>query len=346
MEKLNTDHIHFSYIIGIGRSGTTLLSKLLNYHKQCLVSPELEFAVFFMGHFGSKTRFTEAEYKTIVRFFELYALRHPVLKEILNTDKLFEELRGQEFSDYASLIKFLHLRFNIYQKPIEEIRLIIDKNPSYTLHTEKLLKLDAESRFICMIRDYRANILSRKQSIEFRSPDTAFNCYRWLFFNKRVYRHLKRKDIFMLLKYEDLAFQPQEELTRVFDFLKISSVEEARNAYKEKDVLLDVESVKGMRERYNKTFSDIERPVFTDRVEAWKKELSEKDLKICETICGNLALKFGYEKTLKISWSERFRIKASVFPQRVWASYDYYKEFVLYYVSPAVKLKRIEQKQA
>ena len=48
--------IHF--IIGIGRSGTTLLSQLLNNHKEIQALPEANFLVFFLNQFQNKKQFT------------------------------------------------------------------------------------------------------------------------------------------------------------------------------------------------------------------------------------------------------------------------------------------------
>lgn len=347
MNLSELEHLRYGYIIGIGRSGTTLLTKLLNYHKNCRVSLELEFTIFFMHAYSGKTVFTEKEYLEIADFFEAYNLRHPVLKLVIDPKALFEELKTLNPDNYLTLTQFLHTKFNFYGKPFSQVELVLDKNPSYTLHPDKLFSFSRDVKFIYIVRDYRANILSRKQSIHYRTPKTAFNAYRWLFYNKKAFADLQSGKFPMhLVRYEDLAIAPNDSLVKMCSFLNISAKAEDMNFYQGKEPqLFNIEKVKSESERYKKMFSDIEKPVFTNRIEAWKTELTEKDIKICEAICGSFAEKLGYQPVYNLSFIQKLTIKASFFGDYVWALYDYYKEFILYYASPAVKLKRIKQKQ-
>lgn len=52
--SIKSKHIQTHYIIGIGRSGTTLLSKLLNQHQNCLVTLETDFVTFFTSRLKKK----------------------------------------------------------------------------------------------------------------------------------------------------------------------------------------------------------------------------------------------------------------------------------------------------
>lgn len=347
MNLSELEHLRYGYIIGIGRSGTTLLTKLLNYHKNCWVSLELEFTIFFMHAYSDKTIFTEKEYREITDFFEAYNLRHPVLKLVIDPEALCEELKNAKPGNYLALTKFLHTKFNFYRKPFSEIELVLDKNPSYTLHPDKLFRFSTDVKFLYLVRDYRANILSRKQSVLHRTPKVAFNAYRWLFYNKKAFGKLKAGILPVhLIHYEDLAMAPDETLAKACSFLGISAKAEDTNFYRGKEPrLFDIEKVKAVSERYKKMFSDIEKPVFIDRIEAWKTELTEKDIKICEAICGRFAEKLGYKPVYNLSFMQKLIIRAPFLGDYIRALYDYYKEFILYYASPAVKLKRIKQKR-
>jgi hypothetical protein len=342
------EKINYAYIVGIGRSGTTLLSKLLNRHRNCMVSLEIHFLIFFKDHFESKEKYDEADYRLICNFFDVYTEKHPMLKLMLNTSDLFRELCESEIKDYNSLTKFIHLKFDFFNKPVNELELLVDKNPSYTLHVDKLLRFSPEARFIYMVRDHRANILSRKQSIESRSPDTAFNSYRWLFYNRRALKEMKRhKGLFFMVKYEDLVTNNAAVMNKIIEFLALSTREEDMNYYKDEHQTTlsgHMNEIKGMKERYKKTFSDLEKPVFTDRIEKWKQDLPEKDIIVCDVICGKLAETYGYKIESRIGILKTAAVRLQTLPAFLQAVYDFYKEFILYKVSPSIKMRRIRQK--
>ncbi len=334
--------INYAFIIGIGRSGTTLLSKLLNEHKSLMVSVEIDFLIFFHNELKSNIQFSKSELDRVVLFFEYSAVKHPALSAIINLSSLRTKLEKQAFKDYNTLTKFLHLQFNYFEKPVKDIKYIIDKNPSYSLHIDTLTKYLHQSKYIFIYRDYRSNILSRKQSIEFRAPNTAFNCYRWLFYTRYVYRKSKDNPTIFSISYESLVNDNKTILKEIYHFLNIESNEEVSEYYKTiVHKSIDFEQIKTLKNRYNKLISESEKPVYKDRKMAWKTELTQKDIEICEIICGTFAQKLGYKKSLKLSIFKRAYIKMITIFHYFWAVYDFYKEFGLYYINATIKLKRI-----
>jgi len=343
LEESKFGNIRYSFIIGLGRSGTNLLSKLFNQQKSVLTSIDIEFVIFFHHSFSKKRCFEKTDFKLICEYFELYSYYQPILKELIDTEKLYNDLCNQSFANYADLTKFLHLQFNFFNKPIDTLELIIDKNPSYSLHVSTLLKLDSRAKFICLVRDYRANILSRKQSVEHRSPNTAFNCYRWFFYNRRILKQAKRKEQLLIAKYEDLAINPEGMMEEFVRFLGIAENQPNYYSQQDKDKFFN-QTNKSINNRYENIISNLESPVYTTRINAWEKELSQKDKELCEAICGELGKQFGYEVSQNLSSSKKLYLKAISFHHFLRASYDYYKEFYLYFVSPRIKLMRIRQK--
>lgn len=334
---------NYHYIIGIGRSGTTLLSKLLNNHKSCLVTLETDFVIFFYNSFYNKTSFTNQDFNLICKYFDLYFEMNPTVIDYFNSKTLHDDLKKSNFTSFQELIEFIYLRFNFLNKPINDIKTIIDKKPSYTLHVDDLLKLNTNSLFIYLIRDYRANILSRKQSVERRNPNTAFNAYRWLFFNKKMSKFLlKYPSKILTVKYENLATNTSLEMSSMYEFLGLSTTENDITFYSNEK--LKPINKSAHIERVKKTHSDLEKPIFTDRIEAWKTELTSSEIEICECICGDFAETLGYKKTKHISFIKKSIITLKYFSQYIKASYDYRKEFLLFYVSPNIKLSRIQSK--
>lgn len=336
------------YIIGIGRSGTTLLSKLLNQHQNCLTVLETDFVIFFYSSFKHKTKFTQTDFKLVTDYFELYFKLNTSVIDYFKLHNLHQDLSSAEINSYTDLIEFIYMRFNYLKKPIDDIDIIIDKKPSYSLHINEILLLNPDAKFIYLIRDYRANILSRKQSVERRTANIVFNAYRWLFFNKKINSFQKQhQKIIKEVKYEDLVMYPKETMNAIYDFLGLSQVEKKSSYYENQIIKTSpskISSEEILNNRNQKTLDDIEKPIFKSRLDSWKEGLNKKEIELSEIICGTYGIKKGYTNTRNITSIKQLIIKFICLPEYFIALYDYSKEFILIKITAKRKLKRIKHK--
>lgn len=350
MQTTNLDKIPIYYILGIGRSGTTLLTSLLGMHNQVWAVPESTFLSFFYAAYRHKTQWTDKEIEIFINYILFIFKSHPPLGWSFDPEKLKDTLNNlPKHSNYADFCKATYFHFiqSNYPKDTNNIAFILDKNPSYILYWEKILHLDTlhKPKFLLMIRDYRANILSRQQSIHSKTPHTAFNAYRWFFFNKRL-NHLlgMHPNSCLLVRYESLSMDTNKQLSDICHFLGIEyDINMLAFHQHEKQVFesnLAAASEKPLR--YQKKYGDLAKPVNTTRVEAWKTELPLKDRLIAEYICGKMGKQFGYEPTLQISFLQRVGLFFTTLIPFFKAAYDVYKDDVLFYVSPSIKLRRLK----
>ena len=160
--KLNDVEIH--YIIGLGRSGTTLLLRELGKYEHVLSNPESLFVLDFLYvQNPSKIMSPKRISFFLERIFTIKTGRFVSL-DIWNIDKnsLIESIKNHDYIRFIDLIKLVHLNSKFSLKK-NNIRTIIDKNPPYTLHVEKLIKLDKKSKFVGIYRFYLDNIISRNK---------------------------------------------------------------------------------------------------------------------------------------------------------------------------------------
>jgi hypothetical protein len=111
-------HKQTHYIIGIGRSGTTLLSKLLNQHKNCLVTLETDFVIFFYHSFKDKTIFSKNDFELIANYFNLFFKINPTVKPYFNNTNLLQDLSSTNFKSYQELIDFYLFSLQLYSQTI------------------------------------------------------------------------------------------------------------------------------------------------------------------------------------------------------------------------------------
>ncbi len=123
--------------------------------------------------------------------------------------------------NFEELIKVVYASFpSFFDK--DEIKIIGDKNPIYSIYPSRLVKLFPNAKFIHLNRDYRDNILSIKK-VDFEAPFTGLLAWRWRYSAKLIEKtKQKNQEKFLTLRYEDLVSDPEKELKQLCSFLGIS----------------------------------------------------------------------------------------------------------------------------
>ena len=334
-----------NYIIGIGRSGTSLLMSLLGAHPIIHTTPENYFSIFFSNAFQNKTVFSPQDIRLIHRFNIAFGKLQPYVgfNYILNdaSDLLNNGFKGT----YLELCNEIYLSFQHTTLQNEAVSSIIDKNPSNTLFTDRLLKFNPEAKFILMVRDYRANMLSRKESIDFFTPDVAFNSFRWNYFTKKA---LQLKDRFpdkvLLVRYEDIVNSTDETLHTIFSFLEVETINSEDLRARERASYLDFENDEKLKssDRIQKKYGDLAKPIFKNRTDKWKESLTHSEIQVAESICGLTGAQVGYQATQEIPVlkSIDFKLKNSFKSLKV--NLIFQKDYLFFYLPIEFKLKRFE----
>jgi len=336
------------FIIGIGRSGTTLLTSLLNNHPQIHALPEANFWLFFLHAFKNKKEFTEADINLIFEQIELYKLSHPILGWSFDTSATkqlaLEYVRSGKNVNYQQLCILICENFKVVEYDKSQAKVILDKNPSATLYVNQISEAFPDAKFIYMVRDYRANVLSRKQSIYMKSPHLARNAYRWLWFNKRALNFQKKNEEKVLrVRYEDLAEDPDTVLKNVCSFFGVDSNLMLTQGNQYAELSEKPEILERHKTYFAKKYADLAKPVNKERINAWQSELSKKEIAALDAVCSGFASEFGYKAFTPVSFANKAGIKITNVFNSIRTSVFMNKEYFVYYFSPAVKLKRIKE---
>ena len=347
--SLNPINKQLHFIVGIGRSGTTLLTKLLNNHPDIHCLPEANFLAFFLQKYKNKKNFTSTEVDTIFIQIKLFSLSNPWVGWELNIDKtkqiIFKWIEKNNEINYQNLCKIIYSNFEVVGFDKENANTLIDKNPSFTLFLDQINQTFTNSKFIFIVRDYRANILSRKQSVYLESANISYNSYRWNFFNKNVISFQeKNKDKVLLVRYEDLITNPDFELKKACNFLNLKDDYILTNENDQyKNLPSNISVLSKHNNRFEKKYTDLSKSINTDRLDSWRKELTTDEIKTCEAICGNFAENFGYKTIHKIDFIERKVMQFKNIKYFIKAFISVYKEQIIFYITPTIKLKRLRK---
>ncbi len=287
----STDQNKFHFIVGIGRSGTTLLMSMLNAHPAIQATPEINFFNFFSAQWQSRKHFSEADKKQVMQFVLRY--KHHNFSGFGFDLGHFEK---QESSSFHALYKNFYSSFT-YGGEKKQSRFFFDKNPINSLYLERIIRLFPDSKFVFLLRDPRAGYLSRKQKVNFRSTNIYFNAYRWLLYNQEVQNYVTQyPEKFFILRYEDLVSATEHEMRRMASFFHFDYDERMLSFHENVTKNSFQKAAEEQQERALTKYSDLSKPVNTSRMNAWAHELSAEEIHIIDTITSPLASAFGYEK--------------------------------------------------
>ena len=198
------------FVVGVPRSGTTLLRVLLDSHSQILALPETP---WLTGAYG----------------------RDPSLREMLRglSDGpygMVENVAGVEAEDVLAAGRhFLDSLFAPILKKRGK-RVLAFKTPADIRHLDFLTRLLPGGSYIHITRDGRDVALSQvakkgsffKDLREYRRLSFGNAFRRWMEWEQRARAILAREGVRVIrLRYEDLVMEPRRELQRIMDFLSL-----------------------------------------------------------------------------------------------------------------------------
>lgn len=276
------------FIVGRPRSGTTLLRVLFEAHPNVLIPPESPFIISLYKKYGKVVLWNEKIIKEFCEdlFKQRYFDKWLIDKEVLYNS--LKEIKGE--STFQTMVKKVCLTYSsVFKK--DEILLIGDKNPAYSLFIHRIHKLFPEAKIIHITRDYRDNYLSLIK-VNFEVPIVPLVIYRWKFAYRRMQKLKKRcPELIYSIKYEDLASEPEVQFRDICQFLGIDYDPSVMSFYQKKS---EVEKAYAGSDEISQVHKSLFNPISTVRMNLWQTEMNARDIRIADLVAGNSAEKAGY----------------------------------------------------
>jgi hypothetical protein len=297
------------FVVGVGRSGTTLLRMMLDAHPQLAIPPETHFINPFIQASG-RLRFTPSSAaRTIVhderrRWGDFGLVEEDLLAR-------FEAI--ENFNTTDALRAF----YRLYADKHDKARWG-DKTPDYVRKMKKIQKTLPEARFIHVIRDGRDAGLSQNNRIAKRGKDPVpprEMARRW---RKRIIKAQEDSgevSNYIEVRYEDLLTDTEGVLRRVcehielpYDPVMLSYHERASERLQEMAGALPAKKGRPVREAGERVAAHAmtTKPPDAERVAVWKREMSDEENAEFEEAAGYLLDELGYETvTPRENWIPR-----------------------------------------
>lgn len=257
------------FIVGCGRSGTTLLRTMLNHHSQVAIPLE---SLFIIDYLRAASRVDPDRWQPL--FLQEY--------ELAEWGSVFspEDFEGCETAkDYVDRIHELYMRE--HGKSVWG-----QKTPRFVRHGHFLKSVYPDARFIHVIRDPRAVVSSLIRS-NVHYSNAYFGAHRWL---RDVSAGMKLKQDFpddvLAVRYEDLVLQSESTLRTICAFLNLAF----------EPGMMDYHHT-GPAEYngyYAQIHSGLSRAPDRSRIDAWQRHLSPRQVAVIESISAPLMVTWDY----------------------------------------------------
>lgn len=257
------------FIVGCSRSGTTMLQQALNRHSQIVIPPETKFFYYFYGRRRKRQR---AQWERIQRDLQIELPQPASVRRPDEAHTVFHEMAK------AYLERLEH----------QGVAYFGDKTPEHTSHLHAIREVFPDAKILFLYRDGRDVALSLTK-VPWIRCNICGGMLIWLHY----YRILKRErenpsPNTLFLRYEDLVYEPIEELSRVQEFLGLDYEPQVADGFGNRE---------GIPEREYAWKSRALEKITASRVGLWRRRLSNSQVERLECIAGDALEDLGYART-------------------------------------------------
>jgi hypothetical protein len=303
----------FPFIVGSGRSGTTLLRAMLDSHPALAVPDEVSFIVrlsrpHYARRYGWPRRFE------VGPCLDLLLANGSLQRWRLGADEIRSALLGPPgppAGSFAEAVRRLYRRWAERQGKTR----YADKTPMHVLHLRRLGRMFPEARFVHLVRDGRDVALSYLEAAWGPSTveDAAVEWRHRVAAGRRAGRSLGA-DRYLEVHYEDLVAGPRPVVERVCEFIDLSWDDRLLRHQERAELVIGAT-------RFPEAHQRLRLPP-TPGLRNWRTEMDDADVARFEAIAGPQLEAFGYELVSgRVGAVERLRADrrvAAAFASRSW----------------------------
>jgi len=248
------------FIVGVGRSGTSMLQSMLNSHQEITFPPETH---FIRTYLAKGTDILSAK-EQLLQDKDLTKLQIP-LEPIINQSKNLNDF-------YINLLKKYMEKQNK--------KLVGDKDPKNIEYLQLIHSIFPNAIVIHIYRDPRAVIASRLKAQW--SKNKPFWQHLLAYKSQLLYGKKMGKKLFQTyveIKYENLIQDPKNTLEQLCKDINISFDINMLEFYKKANEVVQGEELSWKQNVFN--------PVMPENIDKWKQELSKDQIMMIEFILNN-----------------------------------------------------------
>ena len=281
------------FIVGVTRSGTTLLRLMLDAHPDLAIPPETHFVPQLIKTTRKRGVSCEEAHGVVTGHRQWGDFN-------LDSAELLRRYCELDSVDPESTIRAF---FELYAEREGKPRWG-DKTPNYVKRMTQIEKFIPEARFIHMIRDGRDAALSRFKRLLKDPPPMDTVAERWVRKIEGARADAEKLNHYIEVSYEDLVRDTEPQLRRIAEFLELPWDEgmlryyeraESRMAEMHRDLPGDEGKPLRPADHRKEAHLLTSKPPDPSRLARWKEEMDPDDNAAFEAVAGELLTELGYE---------------------------------------------------
>ncbi len=272
------------FIVGVGRSGTSLLQSMLDAHPKITFLPETH---FYRNYVSAKKKRAKLEQAGVENFKKLLATDEDFARVNISVDKLL--VNYQSGNEAFNLEEVYRTMLELYLEDFPETHLVGDKDPRNIDYLESLHQSFPDAKVLHIVRDPRDVLLSRMKA--------AWSSHRPVWQHVLLYEtQLKRgrkmgRELFgpnyYEFRYEDLITYPEISLQKIAAHLEIDYDPKMLQFSKSAERLVDKREMSWKKETLG--------PLLKTNKDKWKESLKPWQINLAEQVCTTAFKDFDYE---------------------------------------------------
>ncbi len=289
MESLNnqenTSSINPIFIVGVPRSGTTLLRSMLSVHPNIVVSRETHFLSQWWKTYHNLDLNKSENFET---FWQDFSSSDRFSNIVTNPIMVQEKILASKQIDLKTIFTCL---MEVLASSMNKSRWA-EKTPQHYQYLDILLDWYPQARIIWMVRDPRAVVVS---TVERWKNHTVEDCaMQWCESILSFQEKWCKDDRVQMLKYEELVSDTEVQMRKLCEFLAEEFCPQMigdRTQIAEKVIVAHHNPKKGSNRLANQSPT-------TERIERWRSQLSTVEIATVENIAKDAMLRWNYQLSI------------------------------------------------
>ena len=286
------------FVVGVARSGTTLLRLMLDAHPELAIPPETHFIPKLAKALEETPAESDAERRHRAHMLITDHRRWPDFG--LDADELGERFEAAEPFDAGAAMRAF---YGLYAERHGKSRWG-DKSPSYVRRMRRVHAVLPEARFVHLIRDGRDVALSQLE-VHHGADEVTEAAADWVAGIEKARRASRRLDGYLELRYEDLVSAPEPLLRRVCELVELDFDPAMLDYHRDAEERM-AETIREFdrgagggtaisAEQRAAQHANVSKPPQRERAGRWRRDMTPEQVAAFEAEAGPLLRDLGYE---------------------------------------------------
>ncbi|MBX2865387.1 MAG: sulfotransferase [Leptolyngbyaceae cyanobacterium MAG.088] len=274
---------HPIFIVGMPRSGTTLLTTILSAHPRIAISPETHFLTYWVPTYHNLDFSKATDFEA---FWQVLSRSKRFSYFDIDPDKTLAAILAKGSLNNASIFAgWLETYAERCQKPRWG-----EKTPLHYQHLDQLLTWFPKAQVLWMLRDPRA-VAASLLKMAWASNYVHIHAEQWNQSTRLYEEHWQTDPRVKLIRYEDLIHQTDLILKEIFNFLNEDYLE-GLLAQRTVETIPIVNRQGWALSHLNQTLQPLE----AKAIDKWKQELWPEHVAIVNSVTDALQKRYRYSE--------------------------------------------------